>query len=389
MQWSPFSVMGSRAAFAAWRLPRSPLSLYCGFQQKYPDAVDVGADSVDWVRQVLGERLAVVPGLTLVSWEVSDGGRGGHRVRIRHGGLEHLLVVVVSQCGQPRFLRRAIEELRVAASGSSDVVAVVAGPYISEQSARLCMESGVGYFDEAGNCCLQFGSVYIERGGRRNVRSSDRALRSLYSARASRVLRAMLLDTDAVWRLARLADRSCVSLGQAYNVKNRLVACGLAQSDGQGLRLSDPLTLLEDWAHVYKVDRSQFLLCNSADSQRDVELRLSHYCGARRIGYGFSGASVAKRLLASGEITGVCCYVQDDLRQVAHESGLTRGGKGAPVVLVKPYDQGVFFGARESDGLRAVSCVQVYLDLLALPNGDAGLARRLLHEIMVPGWQSR
>jgi hypothetical protein len=45
---------------------------------------------------------------------------------------------------------------------------ILVAPYISPQSARLCVENGIGYVDLAGNCRLSFGSVYVERDGKPN-----------------------------------------------------------------------------------------------------------------------------------------------------------------------------------------------------------------------------
>ena len=51
--------------------------------------------------------------------------------------------------------------------------------------------------------------------------------------------------------------------------------------------------------------------------------------------------------------------------------------RGANVQLVGPDDQGVFDGRRSEDGLPCVAPVQVYLDLLSLPERAAEAADEL------------
>ncbi len=80
----------------------------------------------------------------------------------------------------------------------------------------------VGYIDLAGNCRLSFDNVYIEQEGRPNLFSEKRDLRTLYSPKAERVLRALLHGPGKIWKIKELAEAVEISLGQASNVKKLL-----------------------------------------------------------------------------------------------------------------------------------------------------------------------
>jgi hypothetical protein len=59
------------------------------------------------------------------------------------------------------------------------------------------------------------------------------------------------------------------------------------------------------------------------------------------------------------------------------------GPRGANVWLVRPRDEGVFYGGGVRDGIRHVSAVQVYLDLKAQPERSEEAAGQLRSKHLV------
>jgi hypothetical protein len=59
---------------------------------------------------------------------------------------------------------------------------------------------------------------------------------------------------------------------------------------------------------------------------------------------------------------------------------------GANVTLLSPYDDGVFYGAAEVDGLRIASPVQVYLDLVGYRGRGEEAATFLLEQVIERTW---
>jgi len=120
-------------------------------------------------------------------------------------------------------------------------------PYISPQAAEICAKEGIGYLDLAGNCRLSFGQVFIRREGIRNPFARKRDLRSLYAPKSTRILRVLLMRKSA-WKTQALADEAGVSLGQVANVKKLLRDREWVADGEEGFKLTNPRSLLADWA---------------------------------------------------------------------------------------------------------------------------------------------
>lgn len=58
----------------------------------------------------------------------------------------------------------------------------------------------------------------------------------------------------------------------------------------------------------------------------------------------------------------------------------------ANVTLLTPYDDGVFYEATEGDGVRMVSPVQVYLDLIGYRGRGEEAASFLLEQVIERTW---
>jgi hypothetical protein len=170
---------------------------------------------------------------------------------------EQLLVVETKTSGQPQVAREACLQLRRYLEEHPGAYGIFIAPYISPQAAAICQAEGIGYVDLAGNGRLVFGRVYISREGRPNPFPQKRALRSLYSPKAARVLRVLLVNAGQrrTWRLETLAQEAQVSLGQAANVKKLLTEREWLEVAPTGIALSAPLALLEEWAQNYPFDR--------------------------------------------------------------------------------------------------------------------------------------
>ena len=144
-------------------------------------------------------------------------------IRVKVGqGKPKLLVLEIKNNGQPRIIREAVNQLFRYQSKRSGSYGIVAAPYISPISAGICKQEGMGYMDLAGNCRISFDNVYINREGIGNPFAVKRDLRSLYSPRAARVLRALLNDPKQHWKVEPLSQEAAVSIGQVANVKKLL-----------------------------------------------------------------------------------------------------------------------------------------------------------------------
>ena len=163
----------------------------------------------------LQEHLARIPFVEINPREqpIQDSG-AGLQVSVHIQGQPRRLLLQVKNNGQPRLARLAVFELQARLVGRADAYGIFIAPYISSAAGKICADAGIGYLDLAGNCLLSFETIYIRQIGAPNPQVQKRALRSLYSPKAERILRALLTAPQRAWKIAELAQAVNVSLGQ-------------------------------------------------------------------------------------------------------------------------------------------------------------------------------
>jgi len=273
------------------------------------------------------------------------------------------LIVEVKSSGQPRIVREAVGAFLMLKRAIPSAYGIVAAPYISAESASILLAENVGFVDFAGNCRINFGGVFIERSGQTASPKAKREQRSLFTPKASRVLRVLLENPKKKWRISELAKEAGVSLGQTFNVKKLLLDREFVEVDDDGIVLKAPEMLLSGWAVAYvsgKNSRAYF----SLKSPVEFEAELASLCTRRKIAYALTGFSAALRYAPMVRSSRAAAYVSGNLDEIAEELGLKEVSSGANVLLEFPYDESVYYVAEEIDGMKVVSPIQAYLDLV-------------------------
>jgi hypothetical protein len=263
---------------------------------------------------------------------------------------------------------------------------MVAAPYISDDTARVCKQNGVGYVDMAGNFFLNFDEIYIERKNYPNPAIEKRQVRSIFSPKAGRIMRVMLSNPGRSWRVQELAREARVSLGLTSRLKERLLDLEYASDKENGLTLSRPGELLKQWASNYSFRKNKVYDYFSLDEIKELERSLSQYCETRGIPYAltlFSGAALVAPYM---RYTRGFAYVGNSIREVADSLGLKQVSSGPNFSILEPYDEGVFYGSREVDGMKVVSDVQLYLDLVGFKGRGEESAEFLFEQRIKPQW---
>ena len=341
------------------------------------------------IRRQVAQRLReLVP--RAKAWDESfearvDGQTADLLVKFRLGDQEHTLVVEVSSLGQPRQIRAAVtrlSEIRRELPGAFPVAAAV---YIGPQSARILKNNNLGYVDLSGNCYLALENLLIEKEGKRNVRPSNRPLRSLFAPRATRVVRVLLAEASRTWRLEELAKAAEVSLGHSHNVVKRIEELAwVERDDRQRIRLSKPADLLESWCESYTYrdnDITSFFVPERVSRKFMAEVARVAEAQGRRYAFTLNaGVSlVAPRL----RVPTVHCYLEGDPAVVVSELGVRPSAEADGALhILGPYDPGVFYGLLEKGGLKIVSLPQLYADLLHYERRGAEQAEHLRREAM-------
>jgi len=277
------------------------------------------------------------------------------------------LMVAIKGSGQPRYARESVALLSMQrGKASKSGYPIFAAPFISKSAAEICLEGDAGYIDLAGNCRLAFDGIYIERQGQPNRFVSSRSLRSLYQARSSRVLRALLFNPNLTWKLSDLSEAAGVSIGQVFNVKKVLVDREWAVFDKDGLRLVQPQQVLRDWGSHYTFRKNSLFNFHSLDAPPEMESKLTERLSAEGLRYALTSFSAFYRLAPGAGHKQVFAYVDGDINHIAALLDLKPADSEPNVTLMLPYDEGVFFGMKQIQGINTVSQIQAYLDLIGL-----------------------
>ncbi len=295
------------------------------------------------------------------------------------------IVVECKRSGQPRPTRDAVNQLLRYVGSDESTYGVFMAPYISEKSAEICTKEGIGYIDFAGNCRLSFDNIYIERTGRPNPRPQRRELRSLYSPKATRVLRVLLANPKKRWRLKALAREATVSLGQVANVKKRLLDKEWLASEGDGIFLKEPEPLLREWASSYEPRKNKPEPFYSLKDIGEIEVDIADRCRDLGLRYALTAFSGAVRLAPAVRYQRAYAFV-DEPGKLAELLGLKRVDSGENVLLLTPYDDGVFYDSRTMDDSRVASPVQIFLDLSSIRGRGEEAAEALMEQEIRPQW---
>jgi hypothetical protein len=241
---------------------------------------------------------------------------------------------------------------------------------------------------------LEFGGLWFRVETPKRVYQERRILKSLFTPKASRVLRVLMLGPLRGHKTEDLAAAAGVSLALVSKVRKHLIDQALATADDDGLRLTDPGTLLADWLpsddFEKRVESRDYSLLDY-DAAKVAELlgeRLDSLSISHAFTQWFAGWLRAPYTLPPM----VSVYVEDfpedsflrselGARRVSRHEGRLR--------LLKSSDHyGVTIGQQEVKGFKLVSDVQIYLDLAkAGLRGDEQANELRSRDYFAGGWQ--
>ncbi len=300
-----------------------------------------------------------------------------------------VIFAVIMSDGTPRTVR----EITARVSSCLERVplksyGVLIAPYISEDAGAIPREQGVGYVDLAGNYQLCFDQVYLHVRKGEKPMAVKQTLRSIYSPKASRVLRVLLDEPGKVWKVQEMAESAGISLGMAWKVKDQLCAREWLQVQNKDLVLTRPEALLKEWALNYKpVPKESIYDFYSFHSPSEVEFRLAEVCKARSIPYALAEFSGGARYAPVVRYMRASAYVGERVDEIVDALQLKRVATGANVRLILDKDGGSFLRSREVDGLKIISPVQAYLDLSKIPGRGEEAAEGILKKEIEPKWR--
>lgn len=273
------------------------------------------------------------------------------------------------QHSQPRQLRNAIYAAKAQSKGEPNPYLLIVSPYISEQSAALCKEEGVGFLDLSGNAYLSFGSVYVEIAGKPNKFKESRPLKSLFSEKSCRVLRVLLQGPLRAHKVKEVAKIAGVSLGLVSKVRKLLIDHEHARDTDDGIIITQPDKLLDAWlaadtfSERTEVREYSVLDCDVEHLSTTIEALLTSTPGIK-IAYTQWYAGYLRKPYTVPPV--VSLYVSDFIEEILLKTILhaRRVKSGGRLRLIRSKDyKGVTLGKQQVKGHTLVSDLQILLDL--------------------------
>lgn len=304
-------------------------------------------------------------------------------IRVRNRPLT--LLAEYKSSGQPRLAREAALQIKEYLARGLGDYGIFTAPYISPEAAVVCKEAGIGYLDLVGNCLLSFKTIFIQREGKPNSNLKRRELRSLYSSKAERILRVLLTQPQTGWKTENLAEAAQVSFGQVSNVKKFLADREWLTGKENGIRLSNPKTVLDEWTMQYRFGRNRVVDYYALNEVNECEYQLAEACQRQKVRYALTAFSGAARLAPAVRYQRAMAYVDGDLDSLTDSLGWKQVSSGPNVSLLVPYDEGVFFERRKIDGITIATPVQIYLDLQS-QRGRGQEAAEAIRKVVEQTW---
>jgi len=207
-------------------------------------------------------------------------------------------------------------------------------------------------------------------------------VQNFFSPKASRIVRVLLVSPEKEWSILNLSDEAGTAYGHTYRVIKTLLKLGLCRkTETNRIKVSNPAELLNRWAAYY-----DFNLVNDVKGyfsmERNIDSLLEKLSAASKDGSRYAltlhvGASLIAPYVRPASLY---FYVENDMERWVERLGLQPAELGGNVYLVRPYDEGVFYGMQDIRGVCIVSNVQLYVDLYNYPARGREAAEHLRRE---------
>lgn len=284
------------------------------------------------------------------------------------------------------ILRSKVDQLQRVSETEPGVMPLIMASYFTESQRKLLTDAGVAFIDLDGNAHVEGEGVYISRISPKASRPRKVAAPNPFSDKASMVARQLIVSRDAVGvrELASLID---LTPGYVSKVLSRLDSSGYLSRDAdEKVALRDPKSLLQDWAAAYDHTRSRTTgyFCRARSAGDVIE---KFKTASIRPQYALTAQAGAHLVAPYAAFDRVDVYSAGPSVTAELVSGLSLEPveKGANVFVWDPYYKySVFFGSREVEGVRVVSDIQLYLDLLKYPLRGPEQAQHLYETVLKP-----
>ncbi len=252
-------------------------------------------------------------------------------------------------------------------------------PFMGPKARDFARSINLSWMDLSGNADIRGTGLRILVEGQPNRFASPGRPATTFSDRAARLSRAMLVHPERWWHQRELAKAVGISTGYVSKLVARLLEDELlVQGPAGGLRPKSPDLLLEAWAQVYDFRRHEIARFHAVGRTGPgvAESLAGRLAAVRGLTWAATGLASAWAWTHFVDHRLVTFFVSQPLLE-PEAVGLRSVDQGENVWIVVPRDEGVFYGAEMTSGLRCVHPVQTYLDLLGHPERAKEAAEHL------------
>jgi len=306
-------------------------------------------------------------GADVATWNVDIGAQDAKDAQ------KWVLFVETLRNGEPRNVRNAVLRLKYymgQAAGANESEprlqhGLLLAPFISEGAGKICEEAGISYADLAGNARVAFGTIYISVRLPEAPKRERRELQSLFTPRATRMLRVLLNAPHKIWKVAELAGAARVSLGWVSALRQKLAAKEWASLEADGFRITKPDAVLDAWAVADNWDKrtrtEEYSVPFFDPEELAAKLQDALHDSPPVFTQWFAGW--LRHPHTTPVIVSAYVWQFPSEAEIARLAG-RRVSEGGRLRLIVPKDEGVFDVTQTVQGFALASDAQIYVDLL-------------------------
>ena len=287
--------------------------------------------------------------------------------------------VIVLERAVPGNVMREIDKF-----SSTEKYLIIMAPYISQASADLCRNNGVGFCDLSGNCRITIGSLFLSDRGHPNLYPKEDHAKTIFkqsSRTTSAILRELLKDTSVPWKVKDLANAVGCSTGLVSRVRTYLLEQRWAEVSPSGLRITDAGSLLKEWSQTWSIDSGHILRCYTLDPIPVFEEKLVQAVLEKHLEACLTGFSGGVRYAPVVRYTKAHVWVAaEDISCLMGVTGLKEVETGSNVTIYIAESKELFIDSRTIKGVSVVSPVQIYLDCMQLKGRGEEMAEAVFNK---------
>ena len=292
----------------------------------------------------------------------------------------------INACFLNRVFPSTIMEL-IEKQDKNQGVNILVAPYISERTAQICEDNGMGYFDYAGNCWFVGHSIFLAEKGNKNPQPKANKSVSIFertSVVSSFILRELFVDITKVWKLKHLAEKVNCSIGQVSKLMNVLVENAWVEKVPDGYRIMDPESLLLEWSKDYGKKEMTAYSCYSLDSISVIEERLKNLKKDMGIDSYLTGLSGGVRYAPVVRYNKVHVYIApEDIQEAISYLDMKEVNSGSNVVILPLENDSYIKDCRVIGDSAVVSPLQIYLDCMQIKGRGEEMAEAVLRKEII------